>query len=340
MRKENDLESWRLLFMLARLGSVTRVAGELGIEPSSVSRRLSALEAGLGCALLHRTPRSIALSPAGLAAVERLQPLLAQWDTAVTELNQDTHSAAGTIRLSAGLGYGQEMLAPMVIRFRKQFPDIHVELVLSDRPADLSRDNFDVVFRYGPIENEDLVARRLYAVDFFLCASPDYLREQGTPSLPQDLGTHTLLAYGGGRRPATTHLQRGSEQVEISGHRPLRMNSVLAMREAAIAGEGIAIDLPLFSCAQALRRGQLVRVLPEWSAPSRDAYAVRLASRRPPQRLSLFIDWIAAERRRVRQELLATLGEASYKKAANDDGEGVNAKPRRALNRRAAAPAA
>lgn len=309
MRKENDLESWRLLFLVAEVGSVTRVANELDLEPSSVSRRLSALEADFGCDLLQRTSRSVALSPTGLSAVEQLKPLLTQWDHVVSRLSQEHHSATGEIRVSAAMGYGHEILAPMVIKFREQFPYIQVELILSDQPADLARSNFDVVFRYGPIDDESLVARRLYTVNFFGCASPAYLREHGQPQHPDELANHALLTYGGDRRPATTHLHRGAECVPIVGCRPVRLNSVLAIRDAAINGVGIAIDLPLFSCAQALKEGQLVRVLPQWSPPPRDTYAVRLASRQAPRRLSIFLDWIVAERASAQQEFLSSVGE-------------------------------
>lgn len=305
MRKENDLESWRLLFRIAEVGSVTRVAEELGIEPSSVSRRLSALEKSLGCDLLQRSPRAISLSATGLAAVEQLRPLLMQWDGVVSQLAQDSQSATGEIRVSAATGTGQELLTPIIVRFQQAHPDINIELVLSERPADLTRDNVDVVFRYGPIEDEALVARRMDTVDFVVCASPDYLSRHGTPSHPDELAEHTVLLYGGSRRPPTTHLYSGKHCAEIVCHSPLRLNNVLAIREAAIAGAGIALDLPLHSCSDALRQGRLVRVLPEWSPPARDAYAVRLASRHPPRRLSIFLDWIARERGRLRRERLA-----------------------------------
>lgn len=311
MRKENDLESWRLLFRVAEIGSVTRVADELGVEPSSVSRRLTALESALGCDLLQRSPRAISLSPAGLVAVEQLRPLLTQWDGVVTRLSQESATASGEIRVSAPIGAGQELLTPMVVRFQQEHPDIHIELQLSDRPADPARDPVDVVFRYGPIEDEALVARRMDTVDYVVCASPDYLHRHGAPRHPDELAEHTVLLYGGGRRPVTTHLHKGKASAEIVCRSPLRLNNVLAIREAAIAGGGIAADLPLHACFEALQQGLLVPALPGWALPSREAYAVRLASRHPPRRLAIFLDWVARERRRLRHARLAYLDSLS-----------------------------
>ncbi len=304
MRKENDLDTWRLLFRVGELGSVTRAAEEVGVEPSSVSRRLSALEKSLGCDLLLRSPRSIGLNVVGQETYERLRPLIAEWDSVISHLGRQSDASDGVIRISAAIGFGQEVLTPLTIRFQQEHPAIRIELNLNDRPADPTRDNVDIVFRYGPIEDENLVARRMGTVDFPICASPAYLQKYGEPQHPRDLAQHTVIFYDGERRPATSQISNGTDNATVEAATALRFNNVLAIREAGIAGAGICLDVPLHSCASALRSGQLVRILPGWQRPSIDSYAVRVASRHPPRRVTVFLNWIFRERARLRRDLI------------------------------------
>lgn len=296
MRRTLDLDTWRLFFRVVELGSFTRAAEEAGVETSSVSRRIAGLEAALGCDLLSRQPRLLSTTTAGAEAYERMRAVVADCESVMADLSGGHQALSGEVRVSAAIGFGQEFLTPMVVQFRKHYPDIQVKLLLSDTPADIHADPVDVVFRYGPIDMPGVVARYMATVDFIMCASPDYLARHGSPEHPSDLGKHATLAYGGSRRAASTHVMRDGERQPIALTGPLRLNNVLAMREAAIAGAGICVDLPVHSCARAIREGRLVRVLPGWDLPSCDSYALRKAERRVPRRIKTFIDWMAGAR--------------------------------------------
>lgn len=301
MRKESDLDTWRLLFRVAERGSLTLAASELGIELSSASRRLSALEKSLGCDLLLRSSRAVGLTLAGQEAYDRMNALLTEWESVIANIGNAAGTSAAPVRVSAAIGFGQEVLAPLVVEFQNLHPGITIELILVDRPCDPVRDNVDVVFRYGPIHDETLLARRMGTVDFVVCASPDYLAAHGHPRQPADLAQHTLLCYNGQRRPASTYLLNQNRREPIPPANTLRFNNVLAIREAALASGGIGLDLPLHSCVEALRHGQLVRVLPGWNPPSLDSYAVRVAGRHSPQRIVTFLDWISVKRTQLRE---------------------------------------
>lgn len=296
MRRTVDLDTWSLFFRVVELGSFTRAAEEAGVETSSISRRIGGLEASLGCDLLLRQPRLLTTTPAGQEAYERMRPIVADCESVVADLSEGNQALAGEVRVSAATGFGQEFLTHMVVQFRQQYPEIDVKLLLSDQPADIETDPVDVVFRYGPIDLPGVVARYMATVQFVMCASPEYLARHGAPGHPSELRQHAALAYGGARRAASTHVLRREERQPIELEGPLRLNNVLAMRDAAIAGAGICIDVPLHSCARALDEGRLVLVLPDWSLPSRDSYALRKAARRVPRRIKTFIEWMAQAR--------------------------------------------
>jgi len=295
MQKENDLDSWRLLFRVAELGSVARAAEEIGIEPSSASRRLITLEKSVGCDLLMRTTRTAGLTRAGRQVRDRMQELIATWDGLIAEVRDQSDAETGTIRVSSPVGFGQEILTPLIVRFQQEHPNLTVELSLRSRPADPRRDNIDVVLCYRPPADDSLVARRLRSVDFMICASPSYLRSRGCPQHPRELIRHHVLLYGGDYKPATLQVFRGEESEPVRSAASLRINNAVAIKQAAVAGAGICVDLPLPLCAEALRQGQLVQILPEWRPASHDIYAVRAATRHAAPHLTRFLDWLSKE---------------------------------------------
>lgn len=295
MQKENDLDSWRLLFRVAELGSIARAAEEIGIEPSSASRRLITLEKSVGCDLLMRTTRTAGLTRAGRQVCDRMMELISTWDGLIAEVRSQSDLESGLIRVSSPVGFGQEILTPLVVRFQQEHPQLVVEISLRSRPADPRRDNIDVVLCYRPIDDESLVARRLRSVEFMICASPSYLSTHGCPQHPRELAQHHVLLYRGDYKPPTTQVFRGEESEPVRAAASLRINSAVAIKQAAIAGAGICVDLPQPLCAEALRSGALVQILPEWRPASHDIYAVRVATRHPAPHITRFLDWLSNE---------------------------------------------
>lgn len=312
----NDLDRWRLLFRVADLGSIVAAANELGVEASSVSRRISALEKAMGCGLLNRSTRRTSLSPHAEAMRETLSGIIGEWDQALDRLKTASASVNGVVVVAAPHGMGQDIITPLVFEFYRQYPDIEVEIQLSDTPVLPGAGSADISFMYGPIDNPDIITRPVWTSNFVVCASPQYIDSAGTPAHPCDFASHTLLLQDSAYRPRPDVLIKGYEVCAIQGGRVLRTNDALSLRRAALAHTGICIDLPEYLCHEDLRQGRLVRILQGWSANPIPLYAVRSSRESPSRSLSIFFDWISARLQRT-AESWGDLAEAPYRQAAN-----------------------
>ncbi len=195
MRKNDDLAAWRLFFRVAELRSISKTARECAVEPSSVSRRLSALERRLGAQLLTRATRSLHLTDAGERAYVRMRALVEEMDALGSELGEQGRSLSGHLRITAAVPLGERLLTPWVAAFQSEHPAVTAELLLSDRPTDLLADRIDLAIRIGPVADERLVARRIGEMPLVMCASPAYLAAHGRPRKPADLAVHRGLLY-------------------------------------------------------------------------------------------------------------------------------------------------
>ena len=198
MRKNDDLAAWRLFFRVIELGSITRAADEANIEPSSVSRRISALEARVGAQLLTRTARTIKLTTAGTQAYDKIRPLIQELDGETENLLAETPHLSGFIRLSAPVSFGDhDGLVQWLAAFQKQYPDVVIELLLSNAYVDLVEENIDLAIRVGRLSDERLIAQKLGDLHSIVCASPNYLAQHGTPQHPSELPHHRKVVYTG-----------------------------------------------------------------------------------------------------------------------------------------------
>lgn len=294
MRKNDDLAAWRLFFRVAELGSISKAAAEIAVEPSSVSRRLSALERRIGAQLLTRATRSLHLTDAGARAYERMRGLVEEMDAVGAELGEHGQALSGHLRITAAVPLGERLLTPWLAAFQREHPAVTAELILSDRPTDLLADRIDLAIRIGPLAAERLVARRIGEMPMVMCASPAYLAAHGHPRKPADLAAHRGLLYtklveGEDR----LFLEKGGRRVRLELPLPLRINNIAAVHRAALDGAGINPVAPLWLCGEDLRAGRLVRLLPDWAHPPAPAHAVRLPARHTPRRIEAIIDWIA-----------------------------------------------
>lgn len=257
------------LALLAELGSFTRVAQRLGISKAAVSQRLSELERDIGQTLVRRTTRSLRLTEPGQRLVAQTAESFAQIARGVAEARDEATSPRGLVRVTAPVALGRQRVAPAIEAFCRAQPEVRVELDLSDRLVTLAHEGFDLAIRHVNAPPENHVAWRLSGSSTHPVASAAYLKRRGTPRHPAELADHACLTYlrpG----PASWAFEQSLEPPDGEAERctvvvqgPLRANNSEVLREAALAGLGIAL-LPDFSAAAALRSGRLRALLPGW----------------------------------------------------------------------------
>ncbi len=248
---------------------------ELGLSPAVVSKRIRRLEERLGVRLLQRTTRQVALTEAGQGFLERALAILASVEEAEAFAAQGAAEVRGTLRVSAPTSFGRLHVAPHLKSLFERHPALSLDLVLSDAFVDVVGEGFDVAIRIADLSDSSLVARRLAANHRVLCAAPAYLAAAGVPASVADLAGHVLLAHNASEwrleGPA------GPETVRVQG--PLRTNSSEVVREAVLAGIGIALR-STWDVGPDLKAGRLVRVLPGLSGSHRVAVHAVFPSRR------------------------------------------------------------
>lgn len=259
------------LSVIAQGGSFTLAAQRLGLSKAAVSQRIAELERAVGVPLLQRTTRSVRLTEAGKQLVDETAASFAQIEQSLLGVRDLAAQPQGLVRVTAPVALGRQHVAPQLEAFLRDWPDIRVELDLSDRLVNLAHEGFDLAVRHTSAPPDNHVAWKLCPSRTLLLAAPAYLRRRGVPAHPDDLAAHDCLPYlrsgpavwafekTGGRAVRGAEPQR--VRVTVAGG--LRANNSEVLREAAQAGLGLAL-LPDFSAAAALKAGRLREVLPGW----------------------------------------------------------------------------
>jgi DNA-binding transcriptional LysR family regulator len=276
-------------------GSFSKAATKLGLTPSGVSKLIARLEERLDVQLFHRTTRKIQLTDLGTFYAERVRRIFDDVRTLETEIEESRDKPRGLLRVTAPVVLGQMRIVPVVVAFRAEFPDIRVDLILADRVVDLIEERIDVAIRMTAAPPLSYVARKLGDDRRLLCASPAYLERRGRPRHPKDLAAHDCLVfYADGAPVAWKVKDKTGKSVPLRVCGPLQINNTLALREAAIAGLGIA-DLPTYLADEDIGRGRLESVLDDFVAFDRAVYAVYPPGRSVPARSREFVRVLARD---------------------------------------------
>jgi len=293
MRTLPDLEAWAVFAKVAETGSFARAAAELGVSRATVSKAVARLEHRLGARLFHRSSRRLALSEAGRDLAGRAAALLTSAEEAEAAALAQSAGPRGRLRIAAPMTFGTRYVAPALPDFMAAYPDISVDLSLSDRVEDLIAGGFDAALRIAALPDSSLVARRLCTIAGWVVAAPSYLARRGRPDRPRDLARHACFTYA--YLPAETWRftdPDGTEEtVAVSG--PLRANNGEALVPAAVAGHGIAM-LPDFIVWQEAADGRLERLLPEWSLPTAPLHVVMPPGGPRPPKVAVLVDFLVA----------------------------------------------
>ncbi|MEI9995866.1 MAG: LysR family transcriptional regulator [Rhizomicrobium sp.] len=266
MAKLPDFEGLAVFAKVVEARSFAGAAKELSLSKATVSKAVSRLEARLGTRLFNRTSRRLALTDAGKRLADRAANILREAEAAESDTQSQSVTPRGLVRLAAPMSFGLLAIAPLMPDFLKAYPDVQVDLHLSDQMVDVIGEGFDAVLRIATLPDSSLIARRLCSVERYLVAAPSYLKERGRPKHPLALTEHACLGYAYLLTPDTwrfTHKTGETATVHPSGG-PLRVNNGDAMLPGLIAGLGLGV-LPDFILREALAEGRLERVLPDWS---------------------------------------------------------------------------
>lgn len=294
MARSESLSDLAFFAALARAGSLAATARDLGVTPPAVTKRLALLEQRLGVRLMNRTTRRISLTSEGERYVSQAARILAE----VRELEESVASSRsapkGLLRINATLGFGRTTIAPLVSRFLMRYPDVEVQLQLTDRAIDLVEDAFDLGIRFGELPDSRLSARRIMANRRLLCASPAYLRKHGMPESLEDLAHHQCIlhrqnddAFG------IWQLTRGRKRLSVKVSGALSSNDGDVVLGWALDGHGILLRSE-WDLAKYLQSGRLQRVLPELASPPADLHAFYPSRQHLSAKVRAFIDFLSA----------------------------------------------
>ena len=285
-----EMHQIRYFLAVCDHGSFTRAAERLTTDKARVSRAISQLEKKLGVRLLERSTRALHLTEIGREVYERAVGILDALQETERVAQQMVTEPVGTLKLTCGVEFGMLAVSRWIDGYLARYPQMSVEADFTARLVDLVHEGFDLAIRVGPLEESRLAARRLGELHYGLTAAPDYLARRGTPTRPDELSQHDLLVFSTASHRAGWRLQRGAEQILIDTPPRMRINNSFAVRDAALAGLGIA-QLPLQVAAAALANGSLVRLLPEWAPLPVPVHAVFPSNRYLTAKVRAFVEY-------------------------------------------------
>ncbi|CDG83875.1 LysR family transcriptional regulator [Janthinobacterium agaricidamnosum] len=292
---KNDIQSELAFFvLLAKLGSLSATARELGVTPPAVTKRLMLMEQRLGVRLVNRTTRRISLSAEGETYLQQATRIL----DAIRDMEESVSSGRaepkGLLKVNSTLGFGRTVIAPLVSRFAQRHPDVEVRLQLTDRPINLVEEAYDLAIRFGELPDTRLSARKIMSNRRFLCASPAYLQQAGVPQVADDLTRHRCIlhrqnddAYGIWR------LEKGRKVDTVKVRGAVASNDGDVVLGWALDGHGI-LPRSEWDLAKYLDSGRLQVVLPDYTLEPADLYVYYPSRAHLPARMRTFIDFLVA----------------------------------------------
>lgn len=292
---KTDISSELAFFvLLAKTGSLSATAREMDVTPPAITKRLVQMEQRLGARLVNRTTRQVSLTPEGetyLAHATRILVSIREMEDSVASSRA---APQGLLRINATLGFGRTAVAPLISSFVQQYPDLEVQLQLTDRPINLVEEAFDLGIRFGELPDTRLNARKLMSNRRFLCASPGYLKKFGMPSVPSDLARHHCIIHRqNDEAPGIWRLTRNRKTETIKVNGTLSSNDGDVVLGWALDGHGILLRSE-WDLAKYLATGRLRMVLPDFKLISADLFAYYPSQQNMPARVRTFIDFLAS----------------------------------------------
>jgi DNA-binding transcriptional LysR family regulator len=285
-----DIQDLRIFARVAAVQNLSCVGTELGLTPSTISKRIQALEDELRVRLFDRTTRSIRITEEGTTFLAHVERILIELESARASVGENATRPKGKLKISAPASYGRLFMAPAISAFMRSYPEIEVQIDLTDRVVNLQEEGYDVAIRMGALNDSVLIAKRLAADRQVIVASPGYLAARGTPKVPADLAHHNCFVLGDDWQWL---FRRGAEEATIRVSGRLRSNNGEILRQAALDGHGIFQTSEL-RVRDDLASGQLVKVLTDFEVVTNSAvWAVYPSPKHVLPKLRVLLDFLA-----------------------------------------------
>ena len=292
MAKLPDFEALAVFAKVVELRSFAAAAGELALSKATVSKAVGRLEERLGARLFNRTSRRLALTDAGQRLSERAARLLADGEAAESEALAQSAAPRGHVRLAVPMTFGVKAVAPLLPEFLEEYPEVTIDLHLSDATVDLIGDGFDAGLRIARLPDSSLIARRLCAMPRYTVAAASYLKRHGRPTHPMQLAQHRCFGYAYLSTPHVWHYTNAAgEQASVRPAGPLRVNNGEALIPALLAGLGVA-DLPEFIVGEAVAAGDVEVILKGWKQAEGAVHLVTPPGGPRPARVEVLADFL------------------------------------------------
>jgi LysR family transcriptional regulator for bpeEF and oprC len=289
----DHLLALRMFVRIAEAGTFGKAADQLSLPRSTASKLIQDLEEHLGTKLIHRTTRTIIVTPEGAQYYERARRLIVDLEEMDAAARQTRAQPKGRLRVDVGSILANQILLPALPQFQQAYPDIELRLGVSDRPTDLIGEGIDCVIRGGPLADTTLIARKLCEMEFVTCCSAAYLAEHGIPGHPRDLEQqHRIIGYFSSLTGKIFPLRftRGDETLEINAHAAVAVNESTAHMTALAAGLGIGQTFAWF-VRDLVARGDMAHVLEDWQPPRHPLHIMYPPNRHLNAKVRVFVDW-------------------------------------------------
>jgi len=264
-----DTLSLELFVEVSRLGSFAAVARKHNVDPSSVSRSIATLEEQLGLRLFQRTTRKLALTEAGEICLNRIAPLLNEFDHALNEAQKISSGPIGKLKMTASVAFGQVCLLPFIPEFRERYPDIDLELLLTDSVIDLVASGIDLACRLSPELDSSLIGTRLFDTHYKVCVSPEYYKSKPDIKTPEDLQHHGCLVFTLPEYRSKWTFRGKESVVSVHIKSNISISSALALKEAALSGLGPTL-LADWLVRDDIEKGNLITLLDQYEVTAED----------------------------------------------------------------------
>jgi DNA-binding transcriptional LysR family regulator len=288
-----DLDNILIFVKVAQFESISKAARSLGMPISTVSRRLSVLESVLGVSLVRRTTRRVALTAQGREYFNQCQEPLTLLQEAERALTQAQRKPEGTLRISVPVILGQEPFLDFLSGFLKEHTRIRIDLFITNLFLDLIAENIDIAIRFDELRDSSIVATKVGKSIRYLVASPEYLKGRKLPAGPEELKLHDCVMLNAKNNETDWELVSGRRKARVHVSGPISSRDFNSVSTFVYRGHGVGL-LPSTYCDQALTKGSLVRLLPQWTSPQIPVFAVYPSRRFLPARLSVFLEALAA----------------------------------------------
>ncbi|MCV9939253.1 LysR family transcriptional regulator [Boseaceae bacterium BT-24-1] len=291
----DQLTAMRAFVRVVEVGTFTRAAQLLDLPKPTVTKLIQQLEGHLRAQLLNRTTRRVTVTMDGAAYYERALRVLGEIDELDQSMTSSQARPSGRLRIDVSVPLATDIILPALPQFLARYPEIQVDMGLSDRPADLVGENLDLAVRAGAIDDQSLIARRIGQMMLITCATPDYLARYGTPRHPRDLENgHLAVGY---RRAGTSRIlpftfAGTSETIEIHGNYVISLNEGTGYLAAGLAGMGV-MQVPTFMAQAHIAAGRLVPILTDWCTAPKPLHIIYPPNRHLSNKVRVFVDWLA-----------------------------------------------